>query len=238
MKKLFFLPLIALVTFSASAQKVINDPNAEVRKVSSFTGVSVGGGIDLYLSAGDEAAAVSGAKPEYVERIKTEVQAGVLKIWYENKSGINIGWNENRRLKAYVSYKTLQSLSASGGSDVFVDGSIKSGELRLDLSGGSDFKGKVEVENLRVNQSGGSDVHIAGKATTLSVDAAGGSDFNGYDLVTEICNLQASGGSDIEITANKELSAVATGASDIHYKGRPNVKEAKASGASSVKGRG
>lgn len=237
MKKL--LAAVALLCFTtiAFAQKVINDPNAELRNVPSFSGVSVSGGIDLYLSAGDEAVAVSASKPELTERIKTEVKAGVLSIWFESKSGVNINWNESRKLKAYVSYKTLQSLSASGGSDVFVDGSIKSAELRIDLSGGSDFKGKVEAENLRVHQSGGSDVNISGKATTLSVETSGGSDFNGFDLVTEICNLQASGGSDIKITANKELSAQASGASDIHYKGQPNVKAAKASGASSVKAR-
>lgn len=237
MKKLFLsFCLLVLVAFT-QAQKVINDPNAEVRTVGSFTGVSVSGGIDLYLSSGDEAVAVSSSKPELTERIKTEVKNGVLTIGFESKSGININWNEKRKLKAYVSYKTLNSLSASGGSDVLTDGIINSSELRLHLSGGSDFKGKVAVENLRVDQSGGSDINIAGKATTLSVEASGGSDFNGYDLITEICSLQASGGSDIEITANKELSAQASGASDIHYKGQPNVKEAKASGASSVKAR-
>ena len=119
-----------------------------------------------------------------------------------------------------------------------MDGTIKTSEFRLDVSGGSDFKGAIETENLRVNQSGGSDIHISGKATTLSVDASGGSDFNGYGLITEICDLEASGGSDIEVTANKELSAQATGASDIHYKGKPTVKQAKASGASEVKARG
>ena len=236
MKKFFATFILFTFALIATAQKIINDPNVEARQVSSFTGVSVSDGIDLYLSPGDEAVAVSGSKSEYTNRIKTEVQSGVLKIWFEAK-GININWNENRRLKAYVSYKTLQSLTASGGSDVLVDGSIKSGELRINLSGGSDFKGKVEVENLRVAQSGGSDINIAGKATTLSVEAHGGSDFNGYDLITEICDLEASGGSDIEITANKELSAQASGASDIHYKGQPNVKEARASGASSVKAR-
>ncbi len=237
MKKLFLSFCLLSSTVFAFAQKVINDPNAEVRKVGSFTGISVSNGIDLYLSNGNEAVAVSSSKPELTDRIKTEVKDGVLTIGFESKSGININWNENRKLKAYVSYKTLNSLSASGGSDVLIDGVVSSSELRLHLSGGSDFKGKVEVENLRVDQSGGSDVNIAGKANTLSVEASGGSDFNGYDLVTEFCNLQASGGSDIEITANKELSARANGASDIHYKGQPNVKEAKASGASSVKAR-
>jgi len=238
MKKFFSIVCLLCLTILASAQKIINDPNAEVRQVGSFTGVSVSSGIDLYLSYGDEAVAVSAEKTEHRDRIKTETENGILKIWYDSKSGINISFTSDRKLRAYVSYKTLKSLSASGGSDVTVDGTIRTSELRLDLSGGSDLKGKIETENLRVKQSGGSDINISGKATTLSVDASGGSDFNGYDLVTEICDLEASGGSDIEITANKELSAKASGASDIHYKGKPNVKEAKASGASEVKARG
>ncbi|HEY0040203.1 MAG TPA: head GIN domain-containing protein [Flavisolibacter sp.] len=239
MKKLF--SIVALLSFfvATQAQKVINDPNIELRTITgSFTGISVSAGIDLYLSEGAETLAVSASKTEYRDRIKTEIKNGILRIWYESKSGISINFTDEKRLRAYVSYKTLNSLDASGGSDVAIDGLIKSAELRLNLSGGSDFKGKVEVENLKVKQSGGSDINISGRASTLSVDASGGSDFNGYGLVTEICDLEASGGSDIEITANKELSAHASGASDIHYRGKPNVKSAKASGASEVKARG
>lgn len=238
MKKLLFatgLLCAALVGFS---QKQINDPNAELRSVGSFTGVSVSGGIDLYLSGGEEAVAVSASSAEARDRIRTEVQNGVLKIWFDSKSGLNINWNNNRKLRAYVSYKTLKSLSASGGCDVLVDGVLKSSELRMDLSGGSDFKGKVDVENLRVAQSGGCDVKISGRTATLSVNASGGSDFNGYDLSADICEAHASGGCDVEVTVTKELSAHASGASDIRYKGQPNVKEEKASGASSVKARG
>jgi hypothetical protein len=233
MKKLFFLFCLFSLTAVSQAQKIINDPNAEPRKVGSFTGVDVSGGIDLYLSAGDEAVAVSASKPEYRDRIKTEVENGVLKIWYDSKWGINIKGNKN--LKAYVSYKTLKSLEASGGSDINSDGMIAASELTIRISGGSDFKGAVEVRKLTVRQSGGSDVRISGKTSTLTVDASGGSDFKGYDLSADVCDLEASGASDIEVTANRELSAKASGASDIHYKGNPSVKEAKASSASSVK---
>jgi hypothetical protein len=238
MKKLFSIVCLCCIATLSIAQKVINDPNAEARTVGTFKGVSVSGGIDLYLSHGNEALAVSAANTEHRDRIKTEVKDGVLRIWYDSKTGINLNFTNDRKLKAYVSYKTLETLSGSGGSDITSDGTIKSNELRLDISGGSDFKGKVDVNNLRVHQSGGSDVDIAGRASTLTIDANGGSDFNGYDLVTEICDVEASGGSDVEITANKEISAQATGASDIHYKGKPTVKQAKASGASEVKAKG
>jgi hypothetical protein len=235
MKKVFSLVCLLSFALLVQAQKVINDPNAEPRKIGSFTGIDVSGGIDVVISAGDEAVAVSASKTEYRDRIKTEVENGILKIWYDSKWGISI--NGNKNLKAYISYRTLKSLEASGGSDINADGTIRASDLALRVSGGSDFRGAVEATRLTVKQSGGSDVRISGKATTLNVDASGGSDFKGYDLVADVCDLEASGACDIEITANRELSARASGASDIHYKGNPTVKEAKASGASSVKSR-
>ena len=236
MKKLFsILPLLCFA-ITVQAQKVINDPNIEVRKAQPFTGISVSGGVDVFISEGTEAVAVSASKPEYRDRIKAEVENGILKIWYDSKSGISFSGNKN--LKAYVSYKTLKSLEASGGSDIDVDGTIKEADLVLRVTGGSDFKGAVNVTNLKARLSGGSDMRISGKATNIDVDASGGSDFKGYDLVAEVCKLEASGACDIEITANKEISAHATGASEIHYKGKPTIKEVKASGASSVSNRG
>jgi hypothetical protein len=235
MKKLFTFCFLLAISFLANAQMVINDPNAEPRNVGSFTGIDVSGGIDLFISHGDEAVVVSASRTEVRDRIKTEVRNGILRIWYDSKWSVTI--NGNRNMKAYVSYKTLKSLEASGGSDIKTDGVINGSELALRISGGSDFKGAVNLTKLSVRQSGGSDVRISGKTTTLSVDASGGSDFRGYDLVTDVCDLEASGASDIEITANQELTARASGASDIHFRGKANVKEAKASGASSVKGR-
>ena len=69
----------------------------------------------------------------------------------------------------------------------------------------------------------------------MDIDASGGSDFKGYDLAADICNLQASGGSDVYITINKELIADASGGSDVHYKGNGLIREIKSSGSSSIK---
>jgi hypothetical protein len=138
MKKLFSIVCLLGLAAFANAQKIINDPNVEARKVGSFEGVSVSGGIDLFISYGDEAIAVSADKPEYRDRIKTEIENGILKIWYDSKSGINISFTDDRKLKAYVAYNTLKSLSGSGGSDITVDGTIKTSELKLTISGGSD----------------------------------------------------------------------------------------------------
>lgn len=231
MKKIFsLLVAIGLITM-ASAQKIINDANTQKRNISGFHAIEVSGGIDLYLSQGDEAVAVSASKVEYRDKIITEVKNGVLKIWFDWKSNVKIEWS-NRKLKAYVSFKNLDGLEASGGSDVNVDGTIKTAKLDMEISGGSDFKGKVESDDLKINASGGSDVNIAGKAAKLTIDASGGSDFSGYDFAADICNVEASGGSDVHVTVNKELTANASGGSDVFYKGSGLIRDLKTGGGS------
>ena len=214
--------------------KVINDPNAERRSVSGFHSISVSGGIDLYLTQSNEGAvAISASKKEYMDKVKTVVENGVLKIYYDSDNWFSWGWS-SRKLKAYVSVKTIQALTGSGGSDIDINGSLSVPKLKLGLSGGSDFKGSVTVTDLNLDLSGGSDVNISGKATNLVVEASGGSDVKAYALATENCTASCSGGSDINITVNRELSASASGGSDIHYKGNATVKKTSSSGGSSV----
>jgi Putative auto-transporter adhesin, head GIN domain len=240
MKKLLLISIFAAAAILGYAQngKLINDKNAQSRNVKGFHAIRVSGGIDLYLSQGPEAVAVSASKEEYRDKIETVVENGVLKIYLQNTGSHMIWGFSNPKLKAYVSASTLDELKASGGSDVVIDGSIKSDKLSIHLSGGSDLSGKVDIRDLGIDQSGGSDVDISGTVIDLSIDASGGSDIKGYDLVAENCTIEASGGSDAEITVNKSLKASASGGSDIYYKGSGVITTVKSSGSSSVKKRG
>src|SRR5687767_6230285 len=111
MKKYFFFSLFSLFALTAVAQKTIHDANAQLRKVGSFHGVSVSGGIDLFLTEGDEAVAVSGKDEQITSKITTVVENGILKISFDCKENMKITGSKN--LKAYVSYRTLNRLSAS-----------------------------------------------------------------------------------------------------------------------------
>lgn len=236
MKKLFSLVLIVYsVSLFGQNKTVINDKNAEARNVKGFHAIRVSDGIDLYLSYGDEAAAVSASEIKYRDRIKTEVENGVLKIWYDRDNFNQMIFTNSRNLKAYVSYKQLDAITASAGSDVRVDGIIKGNSLVMKISSGSDFKGNVDVNDLDVDQSSGSDIEIGGKANTVSIDASSGSDFDGYNLIAEVCSARCSSGSDITITVNKELKAKASSGSDIHYKGNASQVDITKSGGGSVK---
>jgi hypothetical protein len=233
MQKLF-LSLFALVLSAAlMAQKTVNDPNAEIREAKNFHEIRLSSAFDVYLSQSDEeAVAVSTSDIKYRDRIKVEVKEGILSISYDSK-GLNWG-SGNKKLKAYISFKQLDKLDISGACDVFITGTIKSDQLSITQSGASDFKGKLDVNKLTVDLSGASDMVVSGMVTNLHVEVSGASNFKGYELITEICNVKASGASDIKVTVNKELSAQASGASDVRYKGSGFLREIKSSGSSSI----
>lgn len=237
MKTFKFLLLLGAVLFinKSQAQKTVYDANAQVRNVGSFTGISVSSAIDLYISMGSEdAVAVSGSDKAYTDAITTEVRDGMLYIGYKS-GGVNWG---AKSMKAYVSIKNINRLVASGASDVYVDGSLKGTDLSIELSGASDFKGAINTQNLRLEASGSSDFTISGTATNAKISVSGSSDIKGFDLVTENCNIRASGSSDVNITVSKQLKAEASGSSDINYKGDPTVKDVKSSGSSDVSKKG
>jgi hypothetical protein len=228
------IAVLLIVTASFAQNQVIADPNAQKRDVSSFHAIEVSHAIDLFLSQGnEEAVAVSAKTDEYRDHIKTVVENGVLKIYYDEEKQFwkNTG---NKHLKAYVSFKNIDKLKASGASDVTMNGTLKGDALSMNMSGASDFKGSIAVRSLNVDLSGASDVTIDGKADDLVIEVSGASDFKGYDLETENCKAHASGASDIKVTVNKELEAQASGASGVYYKGNGVIRDLKSSGASSI----
>lgn len=236
MKKIFSLLLLVILVSSVQAQKTINDANAEQRHLSGFHAIRISNAFDVYITQGNEdAVAVSAGNSEYRERIKTSVDNGVLIIRFDEDKEFWKRWNSDKqKLKAYISVKKLNKLSVSGASDVFMEDGISADDLTINFSGASDLKGKVYAKNLIVDISGASDITLSGNAANLNVVASGASDFKGFELVTNYCDAKATGASSVSITVNKELTARASGASDVRFKGEGLIRDIKTSGASSV----
>jgi hypothetical protein len=235
MKKLLLISLAFAGMLGVSAQD-INDPNAEVREAKNFHAINISNAFDVFLSQGnEEAVAVSASEKKFQDHIKVSVEDGVLKIRFENDDKFWKGLGGNKmKLKVYISFKAIDRLTASGACDLVVKGVLKADKLDIALSGASDMKGKLDVQDLAVVLSGASDMQVTGNAMKLKVDANGASDFKSFDLLTDYCEATASGASDIHVTVNKELTAHASGASDINYKGSGMVKDVRSNGASSV----
>lgn len=223
--------------FGQNDKTIVYDANAEVRKLSGFEGVEVSGAIDLYISQGtEEAVAVSSSSSEMLSRVRTEVRGSTLRIFFDSK-GMNWKSWGNYKLKAYVTFKKISHVEASGACNVKVADVLKGTDLQIEMSGASDFKGAVSVTNLKLEMSGASKVSISGRAAKADIEANGASDFRGYDLNADYCKLDASGASVVRITVLQELNAQASGGSSIYYKGAGSIHSSNTSGGASIRRR-
>lgn len=238
MKRIFILLMVlaaALPALSQIEKNLVHDGNAEVRNLKGYTTVDVSGAIDLYLSQGTEdAVAVSAGSAEIIGRIRTEMRGNTLRIYFDGK-GLN--WKKwgNHKMKAYVTFKQLSSIEASGACNVKVSGKIKQDLLKIEMSGASDFKGDVEIGDLKLEASGASRITVNGSVKMMGINANGASDIRGYDISAEQCKVDASGASVVRVTVNKELNATASGASAIYYKGEGLIRDINTSGGATVK---
>jgi hypothetical protein len=259
--KRILVGFILMISCQINAQEktsVIYDNHTQVRKVPSFTAISVSSAIDLYLTqANSNEVAVSATEDEIRDHIITEVVGGTLIIRL-GEHGTWFSWKKwgNYKTKAYVSIKEINAITASGASNVHLVSTLESPKMRIKLSGASDFYGdikagtidyklsgaseyvgKVTATNILIEESGASSIDLEGTSDDLSLMISGASDAKLYKLVTKGAVVHTSGASHAKVNVTEMIKAVASGASDIDYKGNPAVKESSNTGASNIRHR-
>ena len=125
--------LLAVNAFTANAQSSKNI------SVNSFDGITISNGMDLYLTYGNSEGVKVVANKDLISNVLVEKTGTMLTISYKN----NVRWGnmfKGQSIKVYVNVKTLHTLKASGGSDVYGENTIIAPNLELALSGGSDLK--------------------------------------------------------------------------------------------------
>jgi hypothetical protein len=234
MKKSIFAFLLFLNScVGAQDNSIIEDKNVVIRQVANFNEIQVRGPFTVHFSDGKNCdLAVSASEKSVRDMIVTNVVSGQLQISLGEKSWR--GWQSNLKLKVYISAPDIKKITASGASDFIVHDILKSSNLDLVFSGASDFKGKIDAQLLTANFSGASDLTISGSVRDAKIKVSGASDFKGFSLNADNVEATSSGASSIKITAHKSIKAVASGASDIEYKGNPSSISKSSSGASSI----
>jgi len=211
------------------AQQVEGDGNVtkKSRNVANFSAVSVSSGIDLYLTQGNTISLEVETDQNIHEYIITEVKDGVLKIYVDGSI------RSVKEMNVYLTFREIDALTASGGSDVEASGTISQDRLTIECSGGSDLKMDLVVDELKLSTSGGSDADITGEARVFHATSSGGSDLDAMELKTAECTLESSGGSDAHVYVTDKLKVQASGGSDVYYKGDA-VVDASVSGSSDL----
>jgi hypothetical protein len=224
MKNLLLTALLSLLALGAAL--------AQVRTVPTFHAIKVGGGIALDIVAGPvQRVEVSTEPTEMAQYLTTTVEDGTLVLRFQHPSS-NV---RTQRLHVAVTASQLTALTASGGAAVKATGAFAAPTFALEASSGSVVRADLNTRDLTARLTGGSVANLDGQATQLTLNAQGGSIFGGNGLQTNICQVQAGGGSIVKLNAKDSLTATASGGSSIKYHGSPQVTK-QASGGSTIKG--
>lgn len=203
----------------------------EKRTAGVFNSVEVNGAIDLYVKQ-DSARSISIETDENLLPY-IEVRNDGDQLIISPKEGYNP--DPSHSIKVYVSSPVFKGLEASGASKIVGENIITSGDaMHIHVTGASDAGLELKSPKVSVELSGASTMTLKGETKDLSVGASGASHIKGFDLLAENADVDVSGASNAEVFASVKLSATASGASDVRYKGNAAVTQNE-SGASSVK---
>ena len=209
----------------------------QVRDVASFHAVEVSNGIELRLAPGTtQRVEASADDADQLERLKTEVRDGVLKISFERKLNETWTMSKTRHLRVSVTATSLDALHASSGARAEVVGPFTTQGLDVAASSGATIRATFSSTDLRAQVSSGGVATLAGTAQRLDVGASSGGVFKGSELLARACDASASSGGTVAVAVQETLTAKASSGGDVRYAGSPRVSKRTSSGGS-VKGR-
>ncbi len=200
----------------------------QTRDIPEFTGIRVGGGIDVYLTQGDQIHVEVEADENLQEWIRTEVNSSVLNI-YTDKS-IRLA----KTKKVHVTCKSLDRIDISSAGDVNGMTPFKVDKLDITLSSAGDLNFETEASEISVSISSAGNANLKGKTGILKVELSSAGDLNAYDLESGKCDVSVSSAGNARIFVTEEASFRSSSAGSINYKGEPRIKEIHTSSAGSV----
>lgn len=187
------------------------EPASEVRDVAPFTGIHVGGAFQLQAEPGPETRVTLEGDANLLPMVEVASTDGTLRV------ALHGNVLPDLPLKVVVRAPELRAVDLSGAA-------------RGDVTGISGASFEAEV-------SGASTLHLAGKVDRLVADLSGASELAAEDLVADAVEVDSSGASSASVTANVSLTADASGASTVTWRGNATKVEREASGASSIEQR-
>lgn len=222
-KKFGITALLGLVLSGGWAQVT------QERTPGDFTGIKTGGIFSVTVVPGATNTVKIEAEETVINNIKTEVKDGILNITsdgsLETEKPINIT----------VTVKELKSVNVSGAGKVKGEGEFTTDKISIEATGAGTTALQLKANEVSVNGSGAGNIKLSGTANTLKTELSGAANLKAYDLEVQTVSVNASGASNAKITAKQSVTADASGASSVSFKGNPTAKNINKSGTGSVK---
>ncbi len=228
--------LFSSVMFLSSCIEVLNNSVTgngnvvtEKRSIGSFDAIEAATGLNVIVQFGEASGDIEVVADENLqEYIRTEVDGGLLKIRSERSI-------RNAKSKdIYVNSGSLKEIRVSSAAHLKGENKLTTDRLQIDVSSAADLDLDFDAQSVDVNVSSSGKANLSGKAEEMKAQVSSAGHLNADELQTINCDVDASSAGDMNIHVTGELSASASSAGSIHYKGDPEIRRQESSSAGHI----
>ena len=194
-----------------------------------FTGIAVEKGLEVVVEQSDQMAVMIEADDNLQPYIKTTVANGTLNITSDYGNYINV-----TSKKVIVRMPLIKGLSTSSGAALNSKNALRSENIALKSSSGSEINVALEADIVNCETSSGSQITVSGKALKLNTKSSSGSNIDATALLVNDVDSESSSASVTKVHPIMSLKAKASSASSIDYQGDPHKIDKKESSGGSV----
>jgi len=230
--------LLTLAFTSVKAQPKGNgNVTMQEREVPAFDAIKVGCAINLILSQGEQQSVKVQTDENLQSRIITKVANGTLNLSCDKV-------NNATKMNVIVTAVNLSKIDASGASKVVSETPIKSdvfglytseaakttmnietGVFNNETSGASVNLITLKAKSANTEISGAGSMTLKGTAEQHNTKVSGAGNLKALELVTDNTVAEVSGAGNAKIMARKQLKADLSGAGNLTYFDKDNIKK-------------
>lgn len=197
-----FLPLLV------QGQEIVD------RQVNDFERVRIFGKMTVKMIPGTEPNVHIEARDVSLEKIKTSVKDGELKVKLSKIFS-------DAEVYVEVTHKQLKGLDVLADAEVLFDKPVVAPRFDIQSTMGSEVELVIEADYLDLKAYQGGQLLLKGTADTLEAYVNTGGILSGTDLVCQRANVRMNTGGKGELTVEQELEASISTGSDFSYFGTP-----------------
>ena len=184
------------------------------RKVGDFEQVRIFGKMTVQMVPGTEPNVHIEARNVSLEKIKTSVDDGKLKVRLTKIFS-------DAEVYVKITHTQLKGIEALADADVLFDKPLVAPRFAIESTMGSDVELVIDADYLDLKAYQGGQVLVKGSADTLEAYVNTGGILSGTDLVCQRADVRMNTGGKGELTVEKELKATINTGSDFSYFGTP-----------------
>jgi hypothetical protein len=182
---------------------------SEQRNVTGFTGITVNGATDIFISQGTSFDVKVKAYSNLLPYFETKVEDGILSLGYRRNTNVS---NDNSQV--YITMPSINLISLSGSSDIICTGIFPS---TTDMSAAISGSGSISI--------------AGGAADNFTVKISGSGDVKAFGFDAKKADITISGSGNVEVNVAESLEVAISGSGNILYKGSPAVINSQISGS-------